>query len=270
MNITKHIPNFITCLNLFAGCVSCVMAFQGEYLSAAFFLYLAAAFDFLDGMMARLLNAYSKIGKELDSLSDVVSFGVAPGVMLFSWLQTIAPERLLLPYLAFLIPVSSALRLATFNIDDRQATAFIGLPTPANAIFITSLISYVSLLEEPNFLSGILSNVWIIILLIVVLSFFAFNAFALDAAFYGEYDLSGRFINNITLGRDNNAHPTENSSYWYHYFLMGADINIDEFVEIGVRSTLADRRFGLSSPVYLGDNGDAMADDNPGGRASGS
>ena len=84
MNITKHIPNTITCLNLFSGCVSCVMAFQGEYLYAAFFIYLAAVFDFLDGMMARLLKAYSDIGKELDSLSDAVSFGVAPGIILFS------------------------------------------------------------------------------------------------------------------------------------------------------------------------------------------
>lgn len=171
MNITKHIPNFITCLNLFSGCVSCVMAFQGAYLYAALFMYLAAVFDFLDGMTARLLNAYSRIGKELDSLSDMVSFGIAPGFILFSWMQTIAPDRLFLPYLAFLIPVSSALRLATFNIDDRQAISFIGLPTPANAIFIASLISYVSLLEKPDFLSDIVSNVWVIITLIIVLSF---------------------------------------------------------------------------------------------------
>ncbi len=155
MNITKHIPNFITCLNLFAGCISCVMAFRGEYLPAALFMYLAAIFDFLDGMMARLLNAYSKIGKELDSLSDMVSFSVAPGIILFSWLQTIVPDKFFLPYLAFLIPVASALRLATFNIDDRQTSSFIGLPTPANAIFIASLISYASLLDEPNCLSGV-------------------------------------------------------------------------------------------------------------------
>ena len=168
MNITKHIPNTITCLNLFSGCVSCVMAFQGEYLYAAFFLYLAAVFDFLDGMMARLLKAYSDMGKELDSLSDVVSFGVAPGIILFSWLQTIVPENnLFLPYIAFLIPVFSALRLAKFNIDTRQTSSFIGLPTPANAIFIASLIS----VNQLSCLSNILSNVWIIIALIFVLSF---------------------------------------------------------------------------------------------------
>ena len=168
MKITKHIPNFITCLNLFAGCVSCVMAFQGEYLYAALFLYLASIFDFLDGLMARLLNAYSSIGKELDSLSDVVSFGMAPGIILFSWLQTIAPAGcLFLPYIAFLIPIFSALRLAKFNVDTRQSSSFIGLPTPANAIFIASLIS----LNQEACLSDVLSNVWVIIALILVLSF---------------------------------------------------------------------------------------------------
>ncbi len=168
MNITKHIPNTITCLNLFSGCISCVMAFQGEYMYAALFIYLAAVFDFLDGMMARLLKAYSDIGKELDSLADGISFGMAPGVILFSWLQTITPENNpFLPYIAFLIPVFSALRLAKFNIDTRQTSSFIGLPTPANAILITSLIS----LNDHPFLSNILSNIWVILGLILILSF---------------------------------------------------------------------------------------------------
>jgi CDP-diacylglycerol--serine O-phosphatidyltransferase len=173
MNITKHIPNTITCLNLFSGCISCVMAFQGEYLYAALFIYLAAVFDFLDGLMARVLNAYSNMGKELDSLADMVSFGIAPGIILFSWLQAITPENnLFLPYIAFLIPVFSALRLAKFNIDTRQISSFIGLPTPANAIFIASLIS---LHNEPH-LSDILSNAWIIVTLILVLSFLLVSA----------------------------------------------------------------------------------------------
>jgi CDP-diacylglycerol--serine O-phosphatidyltransferase len=168
MNITKHIPNTITCLNLFSGCIACVMAFQGEYLYAALFIYLAAAFDFLDGMMARILNAYSNMGKELDSLADVISFGMAPGIMLFSWLQAITPKsNLFLPYIAFLIPVFSALRLAKFNIDTRQTSSFIGLPTPANAIFIASLIS----LHGKPHLSCILSDVRAIAVLILLLSF---------------------------------------------------------------------------------------------------
>ena len=168
MNITKHIPNTITCLNLFSGCIACVMAFQGEYFHAALFIYLAAVFDFLDGMAARALNAYSGMGKELDSLADMISFGLAPGIILFSWLQAITPENnLFLPYIAFLIPVFSALRLAKFNIDTRQTSSFIGLPTPANAIFIAALIS---LHNEPH-LSDVLSNVRIITILILILSF---------------------------------------------------------------------------------------------------
>ena len=168
MNIKKYTPNFITCLNLLAGCVSCVMAFQGDYLHAALFLYLAAIFDFLDGLAARILGAYSEVGRELDSLSDVVSFGMAPGIILFSWLQTIAPENTFLPYVAFLIPIFSALRLAKFNVDPGQESSFIGLPTPASAIFIASLIS----LNQSPALENILSNVWVIIALILVLSLF--------------------------------------------------------------------------------------------------
>jgi len=165
--IIKQIPNTITCLNLFSGCIACVMAFYGDYFCAALFIYLAAVFDFLDGMAARLLNAYSKIGKELDSLADMISFGFAPGVILFSWLQTMQGEISILPYAAFLIPVFSALRLAKFNIDTRQTSSFIGLPTPANAIFIASLIS----LPDNACLQSLLHNICFIIILIVILSF---------------------------------------------------------------------------------------------------
>lgn len=166
--ITRHIPNTITCLNLFAGCVSCVMAFQGDFLTASFCIYLAALFDFLDGMAARLLKAYSDIGKELDSLADMISFGMAPGLILFSWLNNILiAESTYLSYIAFLIPVFSALRLAKFNIDTRQTSSFIGLPTPANAIFIASLIA----VHTHPYLINILSNCWVIIGMIIILSF---------------------------------------------------------------------------------------------------
>lgn len=143
----KHIPNFITSLNLFSGCIAIVMAFEGAFIWVVFWVILAAIFDFFDGMAARLLNAPSKIGKELDSLADVVSFGVAPAIAVFIMLRnyTIYIDSLsglqsYIPFLAFIIPVYSALRLAKFNIDDRQTTSFLGLPTPANALF---WISYV-------------------------------------------------------------------------------------------------------------------------------
>lgn len=146
--ITRHIPNTVTCLNLFSGCIACVMAFETKYELALGFIILSAIFDFFDGMLARLLNAPSPIGKELDSLADDVSFGVAPALMIFSFLKEpniLYPEflssfKLYIPYTAFLIAVFSALRLAKFNIDERQTSSFIGLPTPANALFWGSLI----------------------------------------------------------------------------------------------------------------------------------
>lgn len=132
--ITKHIPNTITCLNLFSGCVAALFAFQGEYQLASLWIGMAALFDFCDGLAARLLKAYSPLGKELDSLADVVSFGVAPAIMVYTLLQQVTTCAYL-PYVAFLIPIFSALRLAKFNIDDRQTSSFIGLPVPANALF---------------------------------------------------------------------------------------------------------------------------------------
>lgn len=144
MKIKQHIPNTITCCNLVAGCVASVMAFEGHLLYAAVWIILAAVFDFFDGLAARLLKAYSPLGKELDSLADMVSFGVAPGMILFALLRQAAPALPLgewnayIPYLGFVIPAFSGLRLAKFNIDARQATSFIGLPVPAHALFWAS------------------------------------------------------------------------------------------------------------------------------------
>ncbi len=145
--ITRPIPNTLTCLNLFSGCIACVMAFEAKYDLALLFIFLSAAFDFFDGMMARLLDAHSVIGKDLDSLADDVSFGVAPSLVVFSLfnemyypasLEFIAPY---IPYTAFLISVFSALRLAKFNNDTRQTSSFIGVPVPANALFWGSLVA---------------------------------------------------------------------------------------------------------------------------------
>ncbi len=138
---TRHIPNAVTCCNLFAGCMAGVMAFQADYTMAVGLIVLAAVFDFFDGMLARLLDAKSPIGKDLDSLADDVSFGVVPSLIVFSLLKEVQIPVVLsgvgewLPYVAFLIAVFSALRLAKFNIDTRQTSSFIGVPTPANALF---------------------------------------------------------------------------------------------------------------------------------------
>jgi CDP-diacylglycerol--serine O-phosphatidyltransferase len=125
-------------MNLFSGCIAIVYAFQEAYLTAALFIALAAVFDFLDGFAARLLKAYSAMGKELDSLADVVSFGVAPGVMAYSYIASLSlsmSSPTWFSWFGFLIPVCSALRLAKFNLDERQSSTFLGLPTPANALF---------------------------------------------------------------------------------------------------------------------------------------
>lgn len=144
MSIKKYIPNTITCLSLVSGCVATVMALGGHLWLAAIWILVAAVFDFLDGFAARLLKAYSPIGKELDSLSDMVSFGVAPGMVLFWLLSQACPAlpfgalNAYIPCLAFVIPVFSGLRLAKFNIDERQTTSFLGLPVPAHALFWAS------------------------------------------------------------------------------------------------------------------------------------
>lgn len=146
--ITRHIPNTITCFNLFSGCIASVMAFEARYELAFLFIIIGAVFDFFDGMTARLLKAYSPIGKELDSLADDITFGIAPALIVFSFLKEpsmIYPDflqglREYVPYFAFLLAVFSGLRLAKFNVDERQTSSFIGMPTPANALFWGALI----------------------------------------------------------------------------------------------------------------------------------
>jgi len=137
--IKKHIPNALTCANLFCGCVGVVFAFKSQLDISAYAVLLAGLFDFFDGFAARLLNVKSMIGKELDSLADMVSFGFLPGVVMFQLMMQSDVNSSYLPYAGFLITIFSALRLAKFNIDTRQTEDFIGLNTPMNTIFIVSL-----------------------------------------------------------------------------------------------------------------------------------
>ncbi|MCM1349542.1 MAG: CDP-alcohol phosphatidyltransferase family protein [Firmicutes bacterium] len=152
--VRKSIPNFITCLNLLSGALACIFAFHYQemfgslqgYQVAFLFIGAAAVFDFCDGASARMLHSYSDLGKELDSLSDLVSFGLAPGLILFNTINlfntgsalTLSPWA----FVALIIPVLGALRLAKFNIDTRQTTYFIGLPIPACAIFWIGLVGW--------------------------------------------------------------------------------------------------------------------------------
>ena len=144
--ITRHIPNMVTCCNLLSGCIASVMAFEANYKAAILFIILGAIFDFFDGMLARLLNVSGPLGKELDSLADDITFGFAPSAIVFSLFKEVQyPEFMsgitdYFPYTAFIIAAFSALRLGKFNIDPRQSSSFIGLPTPANALFWGSLV----------------------------------------------------------------------------------------------------------------------------------
>ena len=153
-----NFPNALTCCNLICGCMATGAAFHGHFEWAFIMIILGAVFDFFDGMAARALGISSPIGKDLYSLADVVTFGVAPSAMIFQlfgyvqypeWLQPLAPY---MPYTAFIMAAFSALRLAKFNLDERQTTSFIGLPTPANALFWSSLIvGQLSFLASPRF-----------------------------------------------------------------------------------------------------------------------
>ncbi len=166
--IKKHIPNTITCCNLVSGCIATYWAFQSDFSMALLFIVIGAVFDFFDGMTARLLHVSSPIGKELDSLADDITFGFAPSAIVFQYLNELlcptvldAPwmsEHSPLPYLAFIMAAFSALRLAKFNLDERQAMGFIGLPTPANALFWGSLI-----VGSHNYIDELSYAPWLII-----------------------------------------------------------------------------------------------------------
>ena len=140
----KYIPDCITSVNLACGIIGVVFAFKG-HLDVAFLLILAAsAADFLDGFAARTLNAYSALGKELDSLSDMVSFGVLPAVMLFNLSETCMFGESWVNWFPLIIALASGLRLAKFNVDERQRSGFLGLPTPASALLCGALCFYVA------------------------------------------------------------------------------------------------------------------------------
>jgi len=164
MKLLKHLPNALTCGNLLCGCLGVVFCLENRDLPIAYFIWAAGVFDFFDGFAARLLKVSSPIGKELDSLADMVSFGLVPSLVMYKMIGA-STTNPYLPFIGFLIAICSALRLAIFNVDETQHDSFKGLNTPANSIFITSL----------TFLSGSIGSFiqqdWVLILITIAFSF---------------------------------------------------------------------------------------------------
>lgn len=197
----KHIPNTLTCLNLVCGSLSAMAALKGNLEMAAVWIIIAAVFDFFDGFVARMLKVSSPIGKELDSLSDVVSFGVAPAMIIYTWLTRCLYElpssyingfTELLPFVVLLVPALSAVRLARFNIDDRQATTFIGLPTPANAIFL----GFIPLAAEKL---SFLNNFWVVSILTICFSILLVSPISMMSLKFKDFKFKGINIARYSL-----------------------------------------------------------------------
>jgi CDP-diacylglycerol---serine O-phosphatidyltransferase len=233
MNIKKHIPNTITCGNLFCGCLAIVSAFNGNLVGSAYLVGLAAILHFFDGFAARILNVSGEIGKQLDSLADMVTFGVVPGVIMFqlikmsifnfalsgdSGIDTESKIGMLsgssfLPYVAFLITIFSCVRLAKFNIDTRQSDSFIGVPTPANSILICSIplilyyhygfdflssgrnpLTLEKLTENDSFIVQLMINPYFLISLTVLMSFLLVAELPLFALKFKHFGWRGNRI----------------------------------------------------------------------------
>lgn len=212
----RHIPNLITLLNVFCGCVATVFAVLNQLELAAVFVFLGIFFDFFDGLAARLLDVKSELGLQLDSLADMITSGLVPGIVMFQLLNlsvdggwngaltsewscdtfTIALRGGVLPFFGFIITMASAYRLAKFNLDENQVSSFIGLPTPANALLILSL-PLILLNQNSDILNSIILNQWFLIG-VTILSAYLLNSsivlFALKFKNWGFKDNALRYI----------------------------------------------------------------------------
>ena len=213
MNWKKRIPNTLTAFNLVAGLIAITQVLEGDLVVASLFIFLAALFDFLDGAAARLLDASSELGKQLDSLADLISFGVAPGLIMFQLISkgcdgscNILEQLYITPYFALLIPVCSAFRLAKFNIDILQEEHFIGMPTPANAIFFASIP--LVLFYQPNQLSLIpldffhdfFANSRVLAILTVLFSYLLISDFRMFSMKFRRMSWKGNEMRYLFLG----------------------------------------------------------------------
>jgi CDP-diacylglycerol---serine O-phosphatidyltransferase len=187
--MVRHLPNFLTSMNLLCGVIGIVATLEHWDIPGAYFIWIACVFDFLDGFTARLLKVSSPIGKELDSLADVVSFGVLPAMIMFTMFRGITSSYII--YAAFLIAIFSAIRLAIFNVDETQHDSFKGLPTPANAVFLSALPL------QTGWVAGALNNVYTLAIITLVFSLLLvsrIDLFALKFKTFRWQDNQLRFV----------------------------------------------------------------------------
>lgn len=196
-NVKNHIPNFITLLNLLSGGISIVMAFSGELACAGWFILIAALLDFFDGFVARLLNAKSEIGGQLDSLADVISFGLAPAVIVYHLMLQSANLPVfdisgfnIFPFLSFLLVAGSAYRLAKFNTDPGQETVFKGVPTPAMGLFILALPLVLAYSPE-SFFVLLIGNFYVLLGFTVILTWLMVSSLPMFSLKFKSYGWKG-------------------------------------------------------------------------------
>lgn len=203
----KNIPDAITCLNLLSGCYALIFVFSGNLEYASYMVFLAMIFDFFDGFAARMLQVNSGIGKQLDSLADVISFGLVPSFMLYHMIKVIFEnsDESYSPFLValvlmspFMLVVASALRLARFNVDVEQSVVFKGLPTPASAMFVVALpfFGHSKLFD----LEWIITNPYYLVLISIFLSFMMISSFRLISLKFTEFSWTKNSMRYILIG----------------------------------------------------------------------
>ena len=213
----KHIPNIITSLNLICGCIAILFAVNGDLVAASYFVLTGMFFDFFDGLVARLLHVQSEVGVQLDSLADMVTFGVVPGIIMFQLLNKSTTNQVLetrfevseamlwfgenmsfVPFIGLIIVIASAYRLAKFNVDTRQTSSFIGLPTPANTLLIISL-PLIYEFQYLEILDTIFFNKWFLIGLTVISSLLLNAEIPLFALKFKTWDFKNNKIRYVFL-----------------------------------------------------------------------
>ena len=217
MTLKRHIPNIITLLNVFCGSVAVIFASNGNFIMASVFVFLGIFFDFFDGLVARKLDVQSELGIQLDSLADMITSGLVPGIIMFKlislvvypsdefisdnwnpYLSLTGVKASFLPFIAFLIPMASAYRLAKFNIDEDQQTYFIGLPTPANTLLIISLPLILEF-QNNDIMNSIILNKWFLISLTVLSAYLLNSNIKLFALKFKDWSFKSNSIRYIFI-----------------------------------------------------------------------